>query len=180
MRLVALAGLPGTGKSALAKELAAALGAPVFDKDVQRRELFGALAAYSPEQNDAAVRKCHEAARAAFAGGKSDVILDGRTYSRREQVEALRRFAREHCAALVLVEVRCEENVAKRRIEVDRERGTHLAPDRSSELYERLARSAEPIGASLVLDSTALGPEELARSVVEHLRGSMGAGERDC
>ncbi|MCY3004076.1 MAG: AAA family ATPase [Planctomycetota bacterium] len=180
MRLVALAGLPGTGKSALAKELAAALGAPVFDKDVLRRELFGAQAAYSPEQNDAAVRKCHEAARAAFAGGASDVILDGRTYARREQVEALRSFAREVGAALVLVELRCEAEVAKRRIEVDRERGAHLAPDRSSELYERLARLAEPLEAELVLDSTSLGPEELARRVVEHLRGPMGAGGRDC
>lgn len=177
MRLVVLAGLPGTGKSALAKELAAALGAPVFDKDVQRRELFGALPSYTPEQNDAAVRACWEAA---LANGAADVILDGRTYSRREQVEALRRFAREHCAALVLVEVRCEENVAKRRIQVDRERGTHLAPDRSSELYERLARTAEPVEVELVLDSTAQGPEELARRVVEHLRGPMGAGERDC
>lgn len=180
MRLVALAGLPGTGKSALAKELAVALGAPVFDKDVLRRELFGAQDAYSPEQNDAAVRKCHEAARAASARGASDVILDGRTYTRREQVEALRSFAKELGAALVIVEVRCESEVARRRIEVDRQRGSHLAPDRSSELYERLARDAEPLEASLVLDSTALGAEELARRVVEHLRGPMGAGGRDC
>lgn len=180
MRLVALAGLPGTGKSALAKQLAAALGAPVFDKDVLRRELFGALPSYTAEQNDAAVRKCHEAAREAFAGGASDVILDGRTYSRREQVEALRSFAREVGAVLVLVEVRCEAEVAKRRIEADRQRGTHLAPDRSSELYERLARLAEPLEAGLVLDSTSLGPEELARRVVEHLRGPMGAAGRDC
>lgn len=175
MRLVALAGLPGTGKSALAKELAAALGAPVFDKDELRRELFGAQPTYSPEENDAAVRKCHEAARAAFAGGASYVILDGRTYARREQVEALRSFAREVGAALVLVELRCEAEVAKRRIEVDRERGAHLAPDRSSELYERLARLAEPLEASLALDSTAATPGELAQQVLRHLEGALGA-----
>lgn len=180
MRLVALAGLPGAGKSAVGRALAAALGAPLLDKDVIRREMFGERSAYTPQQNDAAAQASYRMARTALEAGASHVILDGRTYARREQVEALRSFAREVGAALVLVELRCEAEVAKRRIEVDRERGAHLAPDRSSELYERLARLAEPLEASLVLDTDLETPEQLAQRVVEHLRGTMGAGGRDC
>ena len=40
MTLIALAGLPGAGKSTLAHVLAAELGAPVFDKDTVRAALF--------------------------------------------------------------------------------------------------------------------------------------------
>lgn len=46
--------------------------------------------------------------------------------------------------------------------------------------FEVAASRAEPLEAELVLDSTSLGPEELARRVVEHLRGPMGVGGRDC
>lgn len=46
--------------------------------------------------------------------------------------------------------------------------------------FDEVASPAEPLEAALVLESTSLGPEELARRVVEHLRGPMGAGGRDC
>lgn len=46
--------------------------------------------------------------------------------------------------------------------------------------FEVKGSRAELVEAELVLGSTSLGPEELVRRVVEHLRGPMGAGGRDC
>jgi predicted kinase len=51
--LIAMAGLPGTGKSTLAHHLAHALAAIVLDKDVIRAALFPpAWVEYSTEQDD--------------------------------------------------------------------------------------------------------------------------------
>jgi predicted kinase len=174
MRILALAGLPGTGKSALARALGRRLGAPVLDKDLFRRELWGELPEYSAAQNDAAARASYEAARRAFAAGAREVVLDGRTYARRVQVEELTRFAGEVGAALVWIELRCAPAEAKRRIECDRASGAHLAPDRTSELYDRLATLAEPLEGALALDSTSAGPDELALAVIGHLRATVG------
>ena len=68
--LVVMAGLPGTGKSALARRLAADLGGVVLGKDEVRAALFPPpLLDYSPEQDDLAVGAIYTAAAHVLAGG---------------------------------------------------------------------------------------------------------------
>jgi len=60
--LVAFAGLPGTGKSTLARRVASELGAPLFDKDRVRDALFGPdHVAYTREQDDFVVEVLFQA-----------------------------------------------------------------------------------------------------------------------
>ncbi len=174
MRIITLAGLPGTGKSALARALASELGVPVFDKDELRRRLFGQQAGYSAEQNDAAARASYAAAAAALRAGVGVAILDGRTYSRRVHVEELRTFARELGAELVLVHCRCDPSIARERIGRDLALGTHPAPDRTAGLYDRLASELEPIEADVTLDTGRRSAAMLARALLADPRLGRG------
>jgi adenylylsulfate kinase len=119
--LIALAGLPGAGKSTLARVLAAELGAPVFDKDTVRAALFGPdRIEYSREQDDLCWELTLRAAAWELARRRpACAILDGRTYCRAGQVEALRTFAARAGLPLLLVECTCGEAAACERLAGD-------------------------------------------------------------
>jgi predicted kinase len=164
MRLIALAGLPGTGKSTLARALAARLDAPLLDKDALRAALFRPQEIeHSAAQDDLVMACIHRAVEFLAAQGRARaVVLDGRTYSRRAQVEALRALAARLGAPLALLECTAAPEVVRARLAGDRAAGAHPAADRTPELYERLRAAAEPIeGPKLVLATDAEPPEAL-------------------
>ncbi len=143
--LIAMAGLPGTGKTTLAEALAEKIGAAVLDKDKLRAALIEAeRIEYSRKQNDAVFELLLKAALFNLKRGKP-VILDGRTFTKRYQVERVVRFAAENGADLRIIECVCGEELALQRLLADREKSTHLAADRTPELYRRLNAEAEPI-----------------------------------
>src|SRR5436190_6373695 len=86
-----MAGLPGSGKSAVAARLVREMGAVVLDKDRVRAALFPPrVLDYSAVQDDITMAAIYQAARAIHkANAGQTVILDGRTYLRRGQVQSL-------------------------------------------------------------------------------------------
>jgi predicted kinase len=168
--LIALAGLPGSGKTTLAEALGRLTGAPVLSKDIARAALLPGRAQYSAAHNDSVVERLLAEAEELLRGGAKAVILDGRTFSKRSQVERLRRFP----LPVLIVECRCLEKTALERIAADPE---HPAPDRSASLYRRLRDSADPLVADLTVDTDLLTPEEGARLIERHMQGvSAGPG----
>lgn len=173
MRLLAFAGLPGSGKSTLARMLAAELGAPLFDKDEWRARLFApGEIEYSRAQDELVMARIHREVEALAAAGRTpEVVLDGRTYSRAEQVAALRALAQRCGAELVLIECVCAPEVARARLERDRTRGGHPAANRGPELLARLAAEAEPItGPKFVLATDSEAPERTLARLREALQ----------
>jgi len=164
MRLIALAGLPGTGKSTLARALAARLDAPLLDKDAVRAALFRAEELeHSAAQDDLVMACIHRVVEFLARQGRARaVVLDGRTYSRRAQVEALRALAERLGTPLALIECTAAPEVARARLAHDVAHAAHPAANRTPELHERLRRAAEPIeGPKLVLATDAEPPEAL-------------------
>jgi predicted kinase len=172
MLLIALAGLPGTGKSALAHELVACLGCPCFDKDRVREAIFGPKAVeYSAEQDDVVVRALFASiASTARTRRFAHAILDGRTFTRRAHVLELQAFGEEHAIEIALVECQCRDDIARARIERDREHGAHVARNRDLDLYTRLRAARELIEIQhVVLDTDERSPAELARALIATL-----------
>lgn len=154
--LIVLAGLPGTGKSTLARRLAQELPAIVLDKDVVRAALFPPTEIeYSTPQDDLCVEIMLRVAAYILAKDPQKyVILDGRTYSRRYQVEAVRGFAQEQGVACTLIECVCSDETVRRRLQRDRAEGLHPATNRDYEMYLSVkARSESISGPKLVIDT---------------------------
>jgi predicted kinase len=162
--LIAMAGLPGSGKSTLSKLLAAELGALRWDKDELRQMLFPAgTVAHDGELNDFCMELLYKTAIEAFDRGAGVVILDGRPYREGKQRVRLTQVARKARALPLFIECKASVEILRSRVGFP----GHIAPDRNEDLLERLASEWEPITEEhLVVDTET---QEVNRSLAHVL-----------
>jgi adenylylsulfate kinase len=154
--IVIIAGLPGTGKSTLARALAQRLPGAVLDKDSIRASLFQpAYVEYSLSQDDF----CGEvmlqtAAYLLSKHAEIHVVLDGRTFSRRYQRDRVIEFCSQAGTSWATLECVCSETTALGRIAEAMAANNHLAANRTPELYRKIRKAWEPIAQpKLVVDT---------------------------
>ena len=169
--LVLMAGLPGTGKSTIARAVAARTDAYVLDKDAIRASLFPAkLIEYTREQDDFVLRVMLKVAGWILKRDPQRiVVLDGRPFAKRYQLEIVINFADWIKTPWRIVECACSEETARRRLETAHD---HPATDRDFELYRRLKSEWEEITFSKLSVDTEQPVEECVRAVVRHLAAS--------
>jgi predicted kinase len=139
-----MAGLPASGKSVLARRLQGVLQAVLLDKDQVRACLFEGYVTYTRDQDDLCVDVLYDVAEFHLRQRpETPIILDGRTYSRTYQVNALKQAARRMDVPLRIIECVCSPETARLRLQQDA--GVHVAQDRDYALYQRSRSSAEPI-----------------------------------
>ena len=154
--IVIMAGLPGTGKSTLARALAHAGGGIVLDKDVIRSILFPPdYVEYSNEQDDFCQTLMLETAGYLVQHHPGlQIFLDGRTFSRKYQIDGVIEAAERLNEEWRIIECVCAEESARQRL--DTTRLSHPARNRSFALYQSIRAQFEPITASkLVVDTDA-------------------------
>lgn len=171
--LIAMAGLPATGKSTIAACLAERLGAVVLDKDRVRATLFPPrVLNYSAEQDEITMTAIYQAAAAILkADPRQAVVIDGRTFLRPGQLRPLLDLAASLGEAPRLIECACDDDAARERLERDAARGSHPAGNRDFALYLSLKAVAGPIALPhLVLDTGRLSLEECVRRCLDFIR----------
>ncbi len=164
-----MVGLPGTGKSTLSRALVERFGGFVLDKDIIRPALFGPTQIeYSVEQDDFCQDVMMQAAEYLLKRQpKLRVFLDGRPFSRQYQRERVRASAEKAGIPLAVIECIASEQTAIARIEKDLASGSHLAANRTVELYFAKKRDfeAEPVsGPRLTINSDDAPEECMARA----------------
>ncbi len=149
--VLALAGLPGAGKTALAQALAPRFGLSLVSRDGVRAAMFPGGGAQDIEKR-AAYRTVLLATEVNCALGRS-TLIDGMTFGRRDDWQRLVATLASHRVRLLALHLDCPVAVAQARIAAQRACGGHPAPDRDEALVAQVALRFEPPPGAVRIDA---------------------------
>jgi adenylylsulfate kinase len=171
--IVLMAGLPGTGKTALAHELAGRTGGRVLNKDEIRQALFTAdEVEYSTPQDDFCLQVMLETAGFLLRKDHSRLVfIDGRTFSRRYQIENAIRAAESMHQPWRIIECVCADEIVRQRLEAQVAEGGHPAGNRDFELYLEVKSRFEAICMLKIVIDTSMPLETCVERALAALAG---------
>lgn len=163
--LILVIGLPGVGKSTVAKLLAEKTDATVISSDVIRRELFPEKRDYSSQETQAVIKETNRRVQELLSAGKS-VVLDA-LFTKQRPRDEYRKLASNLGTNFALVFVTAKENLVKERMEEREKKGDPS----EAKFWYYLDRKAqfEPVeGDHLVIDNS--GDLETLKQQVSSIR----------
>lgn len=171
--VVAVMGLPGAGKSVVARAIEDQMQLRRVCRDQIRAAMF-------PRCNYSFIEK-----RAAYKGVllaleincmlRVGSVIDGMTFSRQRELVRVAEVAARHGVDTIPLLVSCPPDLARERVARDIELNRHIAADRNPEtVNDVLARWEAPPEGTLVIDAT-LPAAQMCRAALAAIRDSIAA-----
>ena len=150
MMLILVCGLPGVGKTTMAKRIADETKSFVLSTDTLRKKIIDDPE-YTEREKELVYNLLFEMAEKFLMTGKN-VILDG-TFYRKKLRDRARKLAERTNNEFIIVEIVCDEKIVKKGMAKRKERGSES--DADFEIYKKIKRQFEPIKEKhLVIDTT--------------------------
>jgi predicted kinase len=166
--LVAISGLPGTGKSFFSRRLAKRVPLAVLESDALRK-LLTPNPIHTTKESNRLFQAIHEVIDL-LLGQQIPALLDATTLAEAHR-EHLHRLAERHNANLMLVLMKASPSVVRERLEA---RGkTRLRQDQSDadwDVYQRMRRLQEPIKRNHISVDTSADIEPVVEKVALELQ----------
>jgi len=140
MMLILVCGLPGTGKTTVAKRIAMRTKSSLLSTDVIRRQLFK-KPAYDQKEKEMVYGELFSRAERSLKNGKN-VLVDG-TFYMKELRDKVKKIAEKTGSEFRIVEVVCGERQIRRRLE-KRNKACSIS-DADYCVYMKIKEQFEPI-----------------------------------
>jgi predicted kinase len=160
--LVIICGLPGVGKTTLAKNLAPLINGTVLSSDKIRKELFPSPT-YSPSEQKIVFDTMVTAAKKLSDVGVN-CILDATFNREQSRIEVKNRLGLAD-NQFHIIECSCQENIIMSRLESRK----NDYSDATIQVYQKMRNIREPVKIEHVILDTVLPPEENARKAKEYI-----------
>jgi predicted kinase len=160
--IIIICGLPGVGKSTLARHLAPVFDATILSSDKIRKELFS-----NPTYQPAELKTVYDVMIiiAKYLNDKKiNCILDA-TFNRESSRIGIKEKLKLDNVNFHIIECSCPEDIAISRLESRKD----YYSDATISIYQKMKKIHEPVKTDHITVDTVLSPEENIRKIVDYI-----------